>query len=227
MKNFWKKHKIKIISAVYVTLVVVTVRFGVAPFANRLNERADDIQKRILDNQINRDRMGEIPSLEEELDEYQEKKNALNVVVDSNEEIYFIKKLESISEETGNKISLNIEDEKLENKKAVAQKEDEKSIRSDLKYDSYTIMTITLNGDYRGLVNFIRKLENADQYVNILSISSEKADENEISGPKASFGVDVFSAPSNPNESESDQSKVRKEILESKINIAVYNGNKL
>jgi hypothetical protein len=231
LKTFLKKYKISVVILAYLVFVFLLYRLAIFPLTQSVRDKADDIQKRIVDNQIEKERLGKISELEEAYGEYQKNKETLEVVLDAQYEVDFIKKLEILAEETGNKISLKIEeaDKKTADKnKAVLdkKKEEEKTVREKLSYNNFISMQINLRGNYVSLVNFIHKLENSAYYVNILSIDIKKEKEAlEKKIEKVNVQSDTLFTPGSktaPKEEPASNEPQEREILNTTLNVVIY-----
>jgi Na+-translocating ferredoxin:NAD+ oxidoreductase RnfG subunit len=224
MKEAIEKYKITLILLFYAVVFFLVAQFVFFPFGKKIEEKAYEIQARNLDSQMERERTKKIPEMEEDWKKIQEKKDVFAVIIGPNEEVDFIKKMESIAEATGNKISLKIL-EKLESKDAERSKrsaekkeEGDKPIKESLGYEKYIILEIILEGGYSNLVDFVKKIENDSHYVNIVSINAKKVLENE-SGLTASVPQSAFfqNSPELPG-----QLSEKKEIISSALEAVVY-----
>jgi hypothetical protein len=231
MKIIWKKFKLSIITVAYLLFLLAVIFFFAKPFMGKIKEKADNVQKKILDNQIDREKIEKIPQMQETEKNIQEKSDVLNVILNHDEEVEFIKKLETLADLTGNRMTLTVEDPDIATssktvKKPNSKKDDKKGILESLSYDSYVSMQINLEGDYLSLINFVNKLENFQYYVNIISLDSKK--NVEIDGNNNStvpISSDIFSAPtssSQPPSSQGPKTEKEKNILSSTINVVVY-----
>lgn len=230
MKDFWKKYNFIIILLGYGLLVYLIFLFLAMPMLVRLREKADNIQSKKLDMEVDQRKLERIGELEEEYNTVKTNKHLLDVFLDKDKEVEFIKKLENMAEETGNGISLkidppvDIQDYRRAKAANEKKKEGEKELVYDLNYENYLSIEINLKGDLNGLVNFINKLENSQNYVNILALSSKKAvddEENSFSSRTGGmFGVIIQnSSEKGPNIVPQEE---KKEHLETKINAVVY-----
>jgi len=228
MKEIWKNHKLAIIAAGYCLAVFLALFFLVSPFIGRIKEKADNIQRKKIDNEISKERIEKIPQMEEIDKLIQSKSDELDVMLDSEDEVEFIEDLEGIAEATGNKMAIKINDlEKASDVKAKKnsseKKNEKKTIKENLSYDSYISMEISLEGNYQEMLDFVRKLENFNSYVNIISIELKK--ETEVKNnpkPSVSQNPSMFSVlQPRPNE-KSVEEKIEKNFLSSKIGIIVY-----
>lgn len=219
MKVFWKKHKFFIAIALYI-VIVFAVGYLVKIFLiDKIIEKSDKIQEMNIDSQLSRDKISKIPEMENANEEYERNKETLDIVIVPSGEVEFIRNLESLAENTRNKISLEIEDvqdsSKAKAKTTKKKKDEEKGIFDLLTYDKYLKIKVTLEGDYVGLVDFISKLENFKYYVNVVSIDSKK----EIVGNSNERNGNIFS----PDNSKEEKSLPEySEIIRTKMEIIAY-----
>lgn len=142
------------------------------PLLADIREKSDEIQKIKIDNQVAQERIAKLPEMRELHEIFEQEKNNLAVTLDQNNSVDFIKKLELLAQETGNAISLKIDDNSAlpkNDKASKAKKGGTGGIVSNLPSDKYLSMEITLEGKYENFINFLYKLENLDYYVNVLS----------------------------------------------------------
>ena len=216
MKDFWKKHKAFIIILAYALAVLAAFRFLIMPLSGKIRDISDKIQASVIDAEINKKRLENLPQMEKDWEDYQNKKENLNVVLNQAEQIRFIESVETIASQTGNTIALNISEAadpkevaklKSSGKQRVAG---QKSILDGVSSNNFIPIQIELKGNYGGLVNFIHMLENSRFYVNVISFSAVKktvkADEKQISA----------------NDTQKNLETGEKDILETVINAIVY-----
>lgn len=195
MRVFWKKYKLWLSIAIYLSLTAISFFFAVKPLLGDIRGKSDEIQKIKIDNEINQGRIAKLPEMRGLHAIFEQENNNLNVVLDQSSSVEFIKKLELLAQETGNKISLKIDDNSgaaKNDKASVAKKEkkDSDSMIGNLPSDNYLSMEITLEGKYENFTSFLYKLENLDYYVNVLSLSliketvNQSVDQNEIKANK-------------------------------------------
>lgn len=239
MKGFWKKYKSWISGLLFVLVVAGAIVFIAKPLVARIVAISDEIQKKAIDNQINQARIAKIPEMKAQHELFASEAERLNVVVDAGSEVDFIKRLELLAEETGNKIDLKIDEEAATQKgaKAVAKKEssdttvtekdasgsatkakkDLEDIKANLPSAFYLMLHINLEGNYAGFMNFLRQLENFNYYANVVSLNLVKAEKQE---EERSGSRDIFS--SNPGDFDDSERQSSKNILKSTIDVAVY-----
>lgn len=188
--------------------------FVISPLVAKIEEKSDNIQRKTIDNELGQSRISRIPEMEQAIGSFEEKRDYVDVVLSSDREIDFIKRLEALADETGNEINLKISDNvALAQKQSASKKEKvEEDIKTILPNDNYLSMQITLRGDYSGLLNFIHKLENFHYLLDVISINATKIDSDEARSNSP------FSSGSVENESKLSG----KEHLKTDMELVVY-----
>jgi len=170
VKNIWFKFKLAIIVSGYALAAAVLVYFLIKPLVNDIKTLAYQIQAKSIDREIEKSQIEKLPEIKKEWSDYESRESLLNVVLGQQDQVSFIENIEAIAQTTGNKIDLKIEDGAKNTTFSVKNKDMLKA----LAYPDYFPIQISLEGDYAGLVNFVKLLENSQFYVNILSISATK-----------------------------------------------------
>ena len=209
MKDFLKKNKIAVALVVYVVLIIFFVYFLVMPSVAEISNKAQLIQQQEIDRKMNEERVASLPAMEEGYVLFKESENDLTIIMDSEREVDFIKELEVLAEETKNMIEFRVQ-ENVDKKSVSKKKEGEADIKSKLAYANYLPMQIALEGDYESLLKFMNRLENFHNYVNIVSVSSEK---NEIKETGKNPGPFSASGPAKENS---------REVLNTILDVVVY-----
>lgn len=177
MKEFLKKYKKYIAIGVIAILVGSFSYWGIFCSIKRIRNNADEVQKKIIDSEINQKKFAKIPQMQKTFGELGDQEKKLVGVLKEEEEVDFIKKMEILAEETQNKIDLKIiEGEQREGVKTKTKNE----LKIDLPSDDYISLQANLTGNYSNLYNFIKKLENFEYYVNIVSINSSVEEDKAI-----------------------------------------------
>jgi len=216
MKNFCKQYKTQLVLTGYLIFLGIFIYGGIFAMVNNIKEKADEIQKKIIDNEVDKKNLEKIPQLMEDYATFSAESGNFDVILSKESEIEFIKSLEDLAKETGNEINLKlIAEENLPEKTKTAKEKDKKDIVGELPYKDYITIQLELKGKYPQLVKFMRKLENMNYYANIISIDlkkeEKKSEDNLSSSPFIS--ADNAAAPTE---------KKKEEILKSLINLVVY-----
>lgn len=208
MNDFIKENKITLVVLIYLISVGLLFYFIVLPLQEKIVNKASDIQQEEIDQDITKKKITTVPVIEKDYQKYKENEESLNVMMEQSQEVEFIKELERLADETNNKIEFKIQEKKVEEKK---KKEGEGDIKDKLAYTSFLSMQIALEGDYQDLLDFLYKLENYKNYVNILSVRLEKIE------------LDSEKGNANPFKNVPEEEKVKsQEVLNSILDIVVY-----
>lgn len=222
MKNFWKKYKASVIIISYIIIVASLIYFIFLPYFNKIKEKSNSIQAKMLDNQIRQSALNQLPAMEKDYADYQANSNDLNVILGQSDEVTFIKTIESLAGQTSNKITMSIPDttsSSASGGNSSSGGKAPKSIKDQLAYNNYIQMEIDLVGNYPALVNFLNKLENENYYVNILSFNL-KEDVSSLDDSSPAPNSNIFS-PSNATE-KSVASNATKEVIDSTLEVVIY-----
>jgi len=217
MKEFLKKYKIYILAGSLVVLIGSFSYWGIFYSIKNIKINADETQRRSMDNEINQKKLAKIPQMQKTFGELEENNKKLRSSLKKEDQVDFIKKLEILAEETQNKIDLKIIDEGLKNT-VKAKAKSESKIK--LPRNEYISLQANLSGKYSNLYNFLKKLENFEYYVNIISISISLEEDKSVA--KASSG-NFFAGDMNDD----GQSAVAPEakpkfLLKTQINFVAY-----
>ena len=219
MKNFYKKYKVQVILAGYILFLGVFIYGGIFTMIKNIQGRADEIQKKIIDNEIDKKNLAKIPQLMSDYEIFSAGRSNLNVILKKELEIEFIQSLENLARETGNEISLKLIEEenssvKDSQAKTKAKEKDKLDIKSNLPYEKYITIQLELKGKYPQLMGFLEKIENMEYYANVVAFDlkkEEKSGETKTSNPFVSSGSVAASEETPPEE-----------ILKSLIDLVVY-----
>jgi hypothetical protein len=234
MNNFLKKHKIAS-SVIAFLLIVVGLCYWAGLFvAKRIKTKANLIQERVIDNNLEKLKIEKIPRMEETNAEFEKNKEAIGTILAANSKVDFIKYIESLAEETNNGIEIKVLSENQdksvvkeiakETVKKDAVKKDKKSIEDGLLYKQYISMQVDLTGNYQSFLNFMHKLENNKYYVNIVSfnLKKETAEKEDLLKNENSGSGDIFFSPSSSQNIVEIKKNEDAMTLKSSLNILVY-----
>src|SRR3990172_790987 len=177
MKDIWKKYKLWISLLAYAAAAVLLLFFLANPLIQKIKQKSEEIQKRTVDSEINLARISKLPEMRTVHEAFVQEEPNLNIIVDSSQEVDFIKKLE------------NYTDQDVSKKPAAGKDKNETDeIRASLPYGKYLVVQVILEGSYDNFLNFIYKLENFNYFVNVLSVSlGKEARENTQESGSDSF----------------------------------------
>lgn len=209
MEKNWKKNKFWFIVAGYMAFFCLVAYFLVFRIIGEINYKSEETQKKMINGEIVQAKISSIPNMEKNIQSFTEKGKDFDILLLADGEVDFIKNLESLAENTGNKIALRIE----EDKKATKTEADKKRLQNNLAYENYIMMEINLEGGYEEFMNFINKLENMGQYSDIVSIAMKR---DLKAKDDSANNAAVFSS------SQKDNLENSVKIIKSVIRLAVY-----
>jgi hypothetical protein len=180
MKKFFKKHRVWIWSVIYAFLAGGFFYWGIFSLTGNIKMNLDKVQKKALDNEIKQAKIAKIPEIEKKLTQANENEKKLTGLLGKDQEVDFIKKLEALANETKNEIDLKINETSSLASKSPEKAEVKNVSGIKLLDHKYISFRATLKGDYYGLVNFMKKLENFEYFVNVLSFSSNLEKDNQV-----------------------------------------------
>jgi len=210
MKDFLRVYKIQVIVGIYLVIFAAFFYFFCLPIVAEINSKADEIQQKKIDSEINEKRLADVPVMEENFGKFKENENSFTMLIEPNSEVELIKELEALAAQTNNKIEFKIQDP-ADGKTAVKQKAVEGSVKSKLSYTNYLSMQIAIEGNYANLLSFIHKLENYKKTINVMSVSSEKKEPDVPVNNPNPFDVTV-----------AKKGLTGKEVINSILDIVVY-----
>jgi len=210
MKEFWIKNKLVIVIAVYAVLIIPGSYFSARLFLGRIIDTSDRIQESIMDDKLQESKISDIPRMEEISNNIGKNRDVMASMIEESMEIGFIKSLETLADDTGNEISLSVDDpekDKATQKTAANSKDKqaEKGIKDSLSHAKFVSLNITLSGGYENMVDFVHKLENGKYYVNIISVDSRKNQQQSGSVNQGSGGIFINSGSSGQTENPSSE----------------------
>ncbi len=220
MKKFWRKNSIWVSVLGFIIIAVMLFVFAALPLVDKIKTTSDAIEKKELDNEIDQQRMQQLPAIEKNYALFQSKENDLNVLLDSDDAVDFIKAMETLAQNTGNAIQFQVNDQSNSaGDSSTSNAIPKDDIRNKLPYANYLSLQITLQGDYPSFVKFLTKLENSDYYTDVFSINMTKNNASNDAA-QASGNFDPFAAASVSAASKNDNAQVFE--LSTIINVAVY-----
>ena len=212
-----------VVVSCFAIIAALAVYFFVIPFVSGIKLLADEIQKKMIDQQEDQSRISKLPQMEDDWAYFESNQESTDVILNPANQLEFIESIETIANKTGNAISLQIEEspdpreiEKMK-KESAKNKDGIPSILGNISSNSYFPVQINLKGDYNGLVNFINMLENGRIYANIVSVDIRKGIIEDTEDVKSK---NIFSS-----DSAKEENLNKKEILNSAIRAVVYTKN--
>jgi hypothetical protein len=227
MKKFFQKQREVLTVVAYVGFVVLLVCFVIFPLLKKISNVADNAQRDILDHDIVRQRVNEIPRMQQQYQLVEKNENILDVLLDENEAVQLIEELEKIAQDSQNTIVITMQEQDTGMKMLDTtknKKDEEKTVLGSLPSQEYLQMKIELKGDYNSIIKFIDFLENLEYYCDIVAIQMRNADSSEYN--RRSELVDPFEE-SDPSSIQPEESQDIKKNIECIIDVVFYTKNEL
>lgn len=228
MKNFLKQQREILSLMVYALFIFLVVYFAILPLFEKINNINDQIQEEILNQEISRKNIEELPKIQKQFESLNQGTDLTSVLLDNANAVVLIEKLEKMAEQTDNTISITVEEVSVSDPKKKTPKlkaGEEVPIASELPSQNYLRLKIVLSGKYGSIVKFIGLIENFEYYADIIGIQiSKNNEESQLQSVSAGSGI------SNPFILEMEKNNLLKKnsenILNASINVAFYLRNK-
>jgi hypothetical protein len=173
MRNFLAKHKISISILVYLAVVVALFYFVAGKLFQSIEINNNLIQQIIIDQDNRKKRLGETGKLEEQYNMAVSYENLLGNLLTEDKAVKLIEDLEKIADDTGNKISIEVQGSGKEmeiSKKAEKGEEKKEGILADIPQSEYIELDIKIAGSFENFLKFIKKIESMSYYNDVVSI---------------------------------------------------------
>ena len=225
--KFFIKYKIYIIIGTLFVVWASFVFFIIIPSVKLLKSNFDAVQMKLLDQKVSNEKIDKISNLKEDFTKVEAEKNNLEVIFSKNNIVELAKELETIAQQTGNTITISVDEDNkalVEVGKARAgEKPEENKFLTSLPTKNYLTIKLKLSGNYNSLIEFIDKLNSLKYYNSVASfkLMAEKVViENENVNDKPGGGISVM----NGNMDTTNLSDLEKEklVLSSDLNVIFY-----
>ncbi len=219
--NSLDKYKIFITPTILFLVFVLSIIFVLIPFANKMKENSDNVQKKLVELEIEGDKISELPDIKNKFTKVEADKDELNVFFSEDKIVDLVQEIEKISEETGNDINISVAEEGLSTRKPRSSKdkeEDKALLLQGFSEEEYFKMDIEVIGSYRGLINFINKFNNLEYYNSLVGFDVESYEEEY----KEERKLIESEAPRANSNSANDSNSASRLVLKSKLNFVFY-----
>ena len=172
MKNFLNKQKEIVAILVYVIIIASLFYFVVIPFNKRIVDKSNQIQEEALKEESMKKHLDDLPRIQQQYKTLQDGASSIDVLLDKNNAVILIEKLEKLAENTNNKITITVQDKAPEQVKAApkAKTAADVTILDGLPKSDYLELKMNVVGKYDSIMNFIKILENFEYYSDIIGI---------------------------------------------------------
>jgi hypothetical protein len=224
MKDFFQIQREGIAIFIYIGAIVVLIYFVVLPLIAYIDRTKNQIQEEYVKQEIKEQQIKELPKIEAQYNVLKNNEKSIDVLLEKDNAIELIKRLEEIAQDSGNDISISIQNSAAQKNTMTVVKDnaniDDGLIKS-LPSADYLQIKITLTGDYNAVVKFIHLIENFEYYCDILAIKiNQKEEQNKISEIGTKISTNPFDSNKEKNIEETINSNDNK--LEAILDVVFY-----
>lgn len=185
MKKILNQQREIVVILVYICIIAILVYLVIFPLLAKINGVRDQIQEESLKQEIIGRRLEELPKMRQQYATLQENEGLIDVLLDKDNAVVLIEKLENMATGTGNNIEISISSTPVKPAQTVKGKNsNENALVNALPSADYLQMKIILYSDYNSAITFIQALENFTYYCDIIGIQIKKNESNAVSVPK-------------------------------------------
>ncbi len=194
MKKFLKKQREFIAVALFLLALGMSTYFVVVPLLKKITLTRDEIEENKIKQEIKKQRLEELPKIAQRYTEVSSQQEKFDILLEKQQAVVLIERLESLAQDTNNKIQIVVVPSDTEPKKATSKTAPKVvSLADALPKQEYLKLKITLAGDYGGAFKFIHGLESLDYYADTIEISMGNITGNDQATSSASGGPDASS----------------------------------
>lgn len=223
MRKFFKKYKVATALFIYLLLIGTIFYFAVKPLLSGIKSGNAKIQETLADQEIKKNRLGELPKLREQYEMAKKEEGSLVPLLTEDKAVELIEKMEKMAEDTGNEMTIEVRDNKEKNSvvpKKSGKIDEAKGIIANLPSGDYLEMKIMLSGGYDNLISFIKKIETMEYYADIISFDISAKPEEIAKQPPSLF--ESSTGKKTGQNQEKAVSASQETILDSTINVVFY-----
>ena len=185
MKNFFQKQREILAIFFYVLFILALVWVVILPLLGKINNVNDQIQQEAMKQQSNKQRLDDLPKIQAQAEAVEKNQAALDVLLDKNNAVVLIEKLEKLADDSGDKITIAVQDQASAKTLAPAETPapagaastpPDNSLVSKLPNQNYLQLKITLDGNLNSIAAFIKSLESFEYYSDIIGLDIKKSD---------------------------------------------------
>ena len=205
MNAIWKHYREYIVGGLALIALFTFWYFAIEPLRLENQDILDEIQSAGVDVDIVGNETKRLSVLRAQSQMIRSHVDTFAVTASSDDPLHWVKELEQLAEETGNRIRIESDDAVTPKKASgvtgtikapIPKKSDTPTLSDELPSDQGVGIRIMLDGDYRSISLFMKKIELFHDYVDILSFKLTK-NMIDIGGaqPESSAQAPVSNAP--------------------------------
>lgn len=162
----------------YILIVFLLVYFVVFSLIKKIDDVNYQIQEESMKQEIAKQHISELPKIQKQYSELENSLDLTRVLLDENEAVTLIERLEKTAKETENGIEIEVQSQ-TDQKKAPAKTKagGEVLLADELPSQDYLQLKIVLDGSYASIVNFIKEIENFEYYCDITEVQINRSED--------------------------------------------------
>ncbi len=207
MKKFLKTQREIIALALFFLIVGVLAALVILPLLRKITAIKDEIEQGAIKQNITNQRLFDLPKIGKQYTEINNQQDKINILLDKQQAVALIERLEKLAQETNNTIAITIQDAPQQKNLPIAPVAapgtapvSDNALLDSLPSKDYLKLTIMLTGDYNGLFKFISSLESLEYYSDITLINISHLIDNADANTVTSSGGSGVLNPFNPKD---------------------------
>ena len=212
MEEIWKKYKEIVVLFAYMALLAAMYIFVVKPLFLAIEEKKNYSEKMAVDQEIAQKKINDIPEIKEKMEAVNRMREELDVFFNQENALSLIERLESLSVETGNDITIEIIAENGSQTKSDVKKikgKETVGVVADLPGENFLMMRLSLVGGFDSTLDFMRRLENMNYFSDVISLKMSSYDKSSSISSSGSVGA-IFGGDTVGKTEEAEYSNVDK-----------------
>lgn len=212
MENFLKKQREILVIIVYVVFVIGLIYAVIFPLLSRISDSRDKIQEEQLRQESSKKHLDELPKFKEQYGMLKDV-DLQTYLLDKDNAVTLIEKLEALAAQSGNTITITVQDQDASKNVSVKSKKDQdKALINDLPNDNYLQLKILLDGNFNSIGKFVKLLESFEYNCDIVDMDISVKKQN------GSASSNLFSS----NGEKPEEPKKTNGQLEATLNTVFY-----
>jgi len=221
--NSSNKYLIFIAPVILLLVFIAGVIFVLNPAIKNIKDKSNSIQEKLVELDIEKDKINELPVLKEQFTKVDMHKDELDVLFHEKDIVVLVQNIEKMAEETGNSIAISVDENGggvLKAKTRIDKDSNEEDkLLEDFSEEEFFKIDIDVVGNYPGLLNFLDRFNNLGYYNSLVSFKIVSHEE-EYKEESRLINIEPGRANANPG---SDLTEIDSNlILESELGMVFY-----
>ncbi len=228
MKKFLKKQREFIAVTLFFLVLGVVGYFAVVPLLKKITATKDAIEENKIKQEMKKQRLQELPKIAQQYDEVNRQQKKIDILLDKQQAVVLIERLEGLAQETNNKIQIVAQEDPQSKKTAESKSKTAPKVIAlidTLPRKDYLKLKVTLTGDYNGVLKFIHSLESLEHYADIIELNIGQVVSDKQTASISKLGTDSVNPFDSQAGGQSDPAVVGSGQLEAVLTVVFYSKN--